>query len=126
MDKKSKQLGIPIGKATHKLKKLILFNLVTNAKLNICYQCKLPIESDKELSIEHKIPYLDSDNPVHLFFDLDNIGFSHLKCNAGAARRKNGIKHPSQESYRRGCHCDECKNIEKLRRRNQRGRGINT
>lgn len=37
-------------------------------------------------SIEHKIPWLDSDDPVDLFFNLENIDFSHLLCNSAAKR----------------------------------------
>lgn len=43
--------------------------------------------------IEHKIPWLDSDKPKELFFDLENIGFSHLSCNI-KARRQRSVKHP--------------------------------
>lgn len=39
------------------------------------------INTVDELSIEHKEPWENSDNPKELFFNLDNISFSHLKCN---------------------------------------------
>jgi hypothetical protein len=66
------------------------------------------IESEKQLSIEHKIPWLDSENPISLFFDLENIAFSHLSCNSSAARPRE-TKHPSFHSYRKGCRCEGCK-----------------
>lgn len=124
--KKAAQLGMPHGTAIHKLRKSIIFNLIKQLNQDTCFQCGEKIESENELSVEHKIPYLDSENPVELFFDLNNIAFSHLVCNIGAARKNKGIKHPSQESYRQGCRCDECREIEKLRRRDQRLRGIKT
>jgi len=65
----------------------------------------------KELSIEHITPYLDSDDPKKLFFDLNNIAFSHLKCNSGAARQTKKTKHPSWHSYKKVCRCNECKKI---------------
>jgi len=43
----------------------------------------MPIDSVEELSIEHKIPWLN--NSSELFWDLDNIAFSHLICNTRAA-----------------------------------------
>lgn len=124
--KKQDQLGMPVGTATAKLRKAVLFYLVQQLNLDYCYQCKKKIEKEEEFSIEHKIPYLDSTNPKELFFSLTNIAFSHLSCNCRAGRRKTGLKHPSQESYRRGCRCEGCKDIQKYRRRLQRKKGIKT
>lgn len=109
MNKKDEQLGMPHGTAQGKLRKLILFYLIKKLNLNICYRCNKQIETENELSIEHKEPYLDTDNPVELFFDINNIAFSHLKCNVNAARPKK-MKHPSQRAYSKGCRCDGCKN----------------
>jgi hypothetical protein len=87
--KKTKQLGMPIGTATHQLRKQILFSLVMRCGLDICFQCGMRITRVEDLSIEHKVPWLDSDDPVRLFFDLSNISFSHLRCNVSAGRRSN-------------------------------------
>ena len=124
--KKEKQIGMPIGTATNRLRKSILFDLLRQTGKNKCFQCNQSIEDEKSLSIEHKIPYLDSENPVELFFDLKNIAFSHLKCNIGAARKTQISTHPSHSAYKQGCRCKECKDIEKLRRREQRQRNIKT
>lgn len=80
--------------------------------MNFCHQCGSEIENEQNLSIEHKEPWLDSDDPVGKFFDLDNIAFSHLACNCGAARPREG-KHPSFHNYRKGCRCDGCKEENK-------------
>lgn len=98
--KKSKQLGMPIGTATNRLKKQILFNLIKKANENFCFQCGAEIENVNELSIEHKIPWLDSEKPLDLFFNLDNIAFSHLSCNAGAARVVNQIYRKSRSKFK--------------------------
>lgn len=124
--KKAEQLGMPIGTASGKLRKTIIFDLLKQLNQNYCFQCGAEIVFENELSIEHKIPYLDSENPVDLFFNLNNIAFSHLKCNVGAARPNQTIKHPSESAYKKGCRCDDCKNIQRLKRQNQRERGINT
>ncbi len=42
-------------------------------------------------SIEHKDPWLDCENPSEKFFDLANISFSHLSCNAKASRKMNRL-----------------------------------
>lgn len=85
-NKKKEQLGMPSGTATARLRKSILFQLVKETGRNICHQCGKVIETEEELSIEHKVPWLDSKDPVGLFFDLKNIAFSHLRCNIGACR----------------------------------------
>jgi hypothetical protein len=79
--RKAKVLGIPFGTATARLKKSLLFLLVVETKRNFCYKCNLEIKTEDELSIEHKIPWETSENAKELFYDLNNIAFSHLKCN---------------------------------------------
>ena len=111
-EKKSKQLGMPLGTASAKLRKSILFQLLSESGKNICYQCGNIINSEDELSIEHKVPWLDSYNPKELFFSLENIAFSHLKCNIGAARHPVSIKHTQQEKAKAGLH-PLCKLSEK-------------
>lgn len=83
--RKTDQLGMPHGTASSRLRKLILFDLLVRHKENICYHCGLPISTAEELSTEHKKPWQGQD--TSLFWNLDNIGFSHLSCNVGAARR---------------------------------------
>jgi hypothetical protein len=39
------------------------------------------------LSIEHKVDWLHSPNPVDVFGDLANIAFSHRTCNKKRTRR---------------------------------------
>ena len=111
--KKSDQLGMPHGTAANKLRKSIMFALIAETEKDTCFQCGKRIEDVDNLSVEHKIPWLDSNNPVGLFFDLDNIAFSHLSCNASAARPwrkgKSWAKHGTDSKYHRGCRCDLCR-----------------
>lgn len=76
---RSRQLGVPFGTANSRLKKLIIFSLIVKLGENQCYQCGQIIETADELSIEHKKPWLHTDKA--LFWDIDNIAFSHLRCN---------------------------------------------
>ena len=95
-EKRSRQLGMPFGTATNKLRKQILFRLVQKCEMDICYQCNEKIENVSQLSIEHKMPWLDSDDPLTSFFDSQNIAFSHLSCNSAASRGYQAErKHPS-------------------------------
>ena len=78
-------LGADFFKADRLLKKMILFSLVVETDRDTCYRCGLKIESEKELSIDHKVSWRKSESPKELFYSLDNIAFSHLSCNAGAS-----------------------------------------
>ena len=103
---------------------MILFSLLVKDKLNFCFQCNKVIDKIDNLSIEHKIPWLDSKNPVELFFDLENIAFSHLSCNAGAGRSWNkGNKSPhgtfSRYTHYR-CRCVDCQRANRNHHRQYR------
>jgi len=86
-DNKRIALGMPIGTASNRLRKSILFSLICELKKNRCFQCSGEILSENDLSIEHKNPWLQADDPVKSFFDLGNIAFSHLNCNIAAGKR---------------------------------------
>ena len=107
--KKDVQLGMPHGTAANRFRNKILFSLLEKLGENICFQCGLKIESENDLSIEHKIPWLD--NSPDLFWDINNIAFSHLSCNVGAAKnyQKANPKHGTRSRYRAGCRCDQCR-----------------
>ena len=122
--KKSNQLGMPFGTAQNRLKKNIFFYLVKSQKLDICFRCGQKISEESKLSIDHKKAWLDSDKPVELFFDIDNISFSHLSCNSGSGRRVNKGRrapHGKKTRYREyGCRCGKCKEAQKLEMRKYR------
>jgi hypothetical protein len=79
MDRKSQQLGLSFSTACGRLEKQIKFSLVKKAGLDTCFHCQRRIETADELSTEHKQPWQNID-PA-LFWDLDNIAFSHRRCN---------------------------------------------
>ena len=126
---KAKQLGMPQGTAANRLRKMIMFSMMIALELDNCWQCGEKIEHVSDLSIEHKIPWLHSDDPIGLYFDLDNIAFSHLKCNVGSGRRYINREEIIQKlslsqqkrwegkrvgcgtttAYSRGCRCEACK-----------------
>ena len=103
--RKSAFLGMPFGTACNRLRKLILFDLLRKHCENVCFKCSLPIETPDELSIEHKRPW--EGVSVELYWSLENIAFSHLRCNrnhryegGGARRRKAG---PEGTAWCRNC-----------------------
>ncbi len=78
---KDDQLGMPLGTASGKLRKQILFHLLVKLNENVCFKCDEKILNVDDLSIEHKKNWLHTENPKELFFDIENIAFSHMKCN---------------------------------------------
>ena len=85
--RKSRLLGLPIGTATHRLRKTIMFMMAQKLGLDTCHCCRQKIETANVFSIEHKESWQLSDNPYEKFFDLRNIAFSHLKCNISSGSR---------------------------------------
>jgi hypothetical protein len=81
------QLGVNPSTAGSALKKQIMFHMAKKLGMDNCFQCGEKIETVKEFSVEHKIPWLHSENAKELYFDIDNIAFSHLSCNCKAARK---------------------------------------
>lgn len=115
-NKKYEKLGMSFGKAMDILRKSIIFYLVKDCRKNICYRCEKIIETEEELSYDHKIPWLNSEDPRDLFFDVNNIVFSHLSCNVKAERKQTVC--PSRRSYAKGCRCNLCIDHEKTYHRN--------
>ena len=102
------------GTASNRLKVHLMYELAKRLDMHWCYQCGAEIEFSKDISIEHKTPWLHSEDPKGLFFDIENIAFSHKSCNYRASRGnypKNPC--PSASAYRRGCRCEGCKKANK-------------
>ncbi len=93
MSKKQLQLGMNPSTASHRLVKDLLWDRIASEEY--CYYCDKRMSRDT-FSIEHKIPWLDSENPVELFFDLNNIAFSHRSCNVGARRQTRTKRTPAE------------------------------
>lgn len=104
------QLGMPFGTACNRLRKRVMFRLLCKLKENTCFRCGYMIESVDELSIEHKQFWMHSDDPVNKFFDLDNIAFSHLKCNTKRNPSRNGCYKP--EAPNGQAWCSICKSFK--------------
>lgn len=106
-DKKKMQLGMNPSTASGRLVKDLLWNFVKTTGQDACCKCGEPM-SRETFSIEHVTPWLDSDDPVGLYFDLENISYSHLRCNVEDARRPQsqcGTVH----TYNKGCRCVDCR-----------------
>jgi hypothetical protein len=136
--RKSAFLGMPHGTAIGRLRKMILFNILQKYDENICFKCAEKIDTVGELSIEHKQAW--EGVSIELFWSLDNIAFSHLRCNrphryvgGGIGKRKVGpegttwcvkckVFRPSREFSRNRSRwnglqnrCNNCLNEHRLR-----------
>ena len=86
-DEMKRQLGMNPSTASNALKKEIMFSMAKELGRDTCFQCGETILDVKSFSVEHKTPWLHTDNPKETFFDLNNIAFSHMSCNARAGRK---------------------------------------
>lgn len=83
MSKKKNKIGdMPKGTANAGLRKKIIFQLLENNNKSICYRCDKKITSAIDLAIVHV------DNSPELFWNLENLAFSHQQCFVGAAQHK--------------------------------------
>ena len=98
--------------AGNRLKKMLFFKLVKETNNDICYRCEEKITHYIELSIDHMESWLDQDNS--LFWDVENIAYSHLTCNSANAPVSSINKHPNYNSYTSGCRCEACKMCKKM------------
>lgn len=83
---KTRQLGMSSSRAGAKLTRIVLFDIVRRSGLNICLRCGAPIETIAEFSLDHEKPWLHVS--ADLFWDVNNIKFSHRRCNSGARRSR--------------------------------------
>lgn len=84
--KKKAQLGIDPGTAAARLIRDLLWDFVMKTGRNTCHRCGYYLTRET-LSIDHKTPWLDSPDPRGLFFDINNIAYSHLACNVADGRK---------------------------------------
>lgn len=73
------QLGMPHTSALQKLRKMLLFKFLKELGYDKCFKCSESITKIDELSIEHIKPW--ENVSVELYWDLNNIAFSHVRCN---------------------------------------------
>lgn len=106
-DKKKQQLGMNPSTASHRLVKDLLWNFIETTGQVACCKCGEPM-SRETFSIEHVTPWLDSEDPVGLYFSIDNIGYSHLKCNVEDRRQGRFAVCGTASKYVGGCRCEPC------------------
>lgn len=86
-------LGDKLSNAKSRLNKLLMFELAKRCNMETCYRCGVKIENFEQFTIDHKESWLFSDESAKMFYSMENIAFSHAKCNY-----EDGIK-----SYTNNC-----------------------
>jgi hypothetical protein len=118
---KAAQLGMPFGTAAGRLRKQVMFALLVRYGENNCYRCGEEINDVAELTLEHKEPWFNRD--AALFWDLNNIAFSHAKCNRphiyGGGRK--AVEAPDGQAWCWGCERFKSADSFNKRRRNKNG-----
>lgn len=70
--------------------------------MDTCFRCDEKISDIADFTIDHKDSWILSDEPSKVFYDIENIAFSHAKCNYEAGTKtyvdkcKNGVKEDSE------------------------------
>lgn len=82
----AQQLGMSLGTASGRLRKMLLFRQLKKHNENVCSRCKKVIEVIEDLSVEHIKPW--ENRSADLYWDLDNVAFSHNRCNVAFAHTK--------------------------------------
>ncbi len=96
MDKKSKQLGMNYSTACYRLDRIVLFGLLKELGRLTCFRCGQLITTPQHLSMDHVMPWMGNAN--NLFWDLNNISWSHRGCNSAAARPAPGNIKKAQQA----------------------------
>lgn len=112
--KKKQKLGMSHGTAYHRLMKDIIFNFVVTTGRNVCFRCGGEMTRD-DFSIEHKEAWLNSHSPVQKYFDLNNISFSHIRCNSKEASERNRSSSDRKNEIRLRANARRKGHIRKLR-----------
>ncbi len=131
--KKAQLLGMPFGTASHRLRKVVLFNILQETGRGNCFRCGHVIANVEDLSMEHKLPWQSAPDPKVVFFDVGNVAFSHLSCNIGVRREDthcaNGHEYTEENTriYRNGARmCRRCRRKEQRDNRNGPDSSYNT
>ncbi|CAM0016011.1 HNH endonuclease [Vibrio phage D239] len=86
-EREKKDLGMAPSTARDRLMRKLVFSHIQSRGI-LCYHCGEELQEDT-FSIEHKVPWRGKEDAAELYFDLENVTYSHRKCNY-TFTRKNG------------------------------------
>lgn len=100
-----------------------MFSLAKAGGLVYCYRCRNTIDSVSDFSLDHKSPWEGID--ATLFWDIDNIAFSHLSCNIKAKRPAKPLFECPDDQARCAL-CKQNKPLDKFHRNSNNRKGVAT
>ena len=77
-------LGEKLSTAKSRLNRILIFELAKKCGLDKCFRCGELIDDLDDFTVDHKESWLLSNQASKLFYDIENIAFSHGKCNYDA------------------------------------------
>ncbi|WP_378954387.1 hypothetical protein [Pelosinus sp. sgz500959] len=94
-------LGDKLSTAKSRLNKLLMFELAGKCNMETCFRCGEKIDDFQDFTIDHKESWLLSDDPAKMFYSMENIAFSHAKCNyeVGTNNYINNCKNTTKEDF---------------------------
>lgn len=96
-EKFKEQIGLSVSTARNRLIKLLVSKML-DERGEVCFRCGKPLNGD--WTIDHVENWLDSDDPVALFFDVENVAYSHHACNSRHTRNYSGVEMTENERKR--------------------------
>jgi hypothetical protein len=110
------ELGLLPTTANLRLSRSLLFNYAKRLGMGNCFRCGKEIISIEDFTLDHKQEWRHND--PRLFWDIDNIAFSHQLCNASSNR----VARFYQARTHKKCNeCKEEKDLNSFGTRIQRG-----
>lgn len=64
-----------------------MWDLLLRTGATACCICGEEME-EGNYSVEHKIPWLHTEDPLATYMNIENIGYAHHRCNVRLARKK--------------------------------------
>lgn len=88
---KKEKLGLNHSTAQNRLSKKLIYSFQKEINGIDCFRCKKEMDICS-FTVDHIEPWINHENPKNAYFELENISFSHQKCNSREARRTTNVR----------------------------------
>jgi HNH endonuclease len=105
-------LGENFSTATARLKRNLMFQMAQRLGLDSCFRCHNSIQTAEEISVDHKEPWLYVSK--ELFWNLNNLAFSHKRCNTTDRKELNKANNTRQNPVGKNW-CGRCKRFRLIK-----------
>jgi hypothetical protein len=126
------RFGVSVSTARTQLINRLMFDMIVQLNKNTCFRCHNAM-TVKDFSIEHVIPWAWEENAHELFMDVNNITFSHRRCNSAhgrnTKRKQEAAKHRRKfddDLVKCGGECGLKKNRSEFHKNSREVSGVDT